>query len=91
MTRWTTALLALGAGVLAMVAAALYLKPPGGFGALLRGPRIDYVLLALAAGAFYAPAVWLVRKKPMPAWAMPAILAVGLAALAARRRRQSVR
>ena len=76
------ALLVLGAGLLGCVVAGLAAPPPGSVGNLSREDAVSYITAAIAAGAFYLAAVWLVRNKRLPSWALPVILLIGLAARA---------
>ena len=82
MTRRGPALLlvALGAGVLALTYAGLQAPDPGQFGFLHREHEVFYAEVTIAAGLLYMAAVVLVRARPLPGWALPIILLVGLAA-----------
>ncbi len=73
-------LLALGAGILALVAAGLDAPDDGHYGDLVHPEAVRYITCALAAALLYAAAVWLVRSRALPRWTLPAILVVGLLA-----------
>ena len=78
--RLDLVLLGLGIGIVALVAVGLGARPPGAFGSLTRGQTEWYIGCALAAGLFYAAAVWLVRGRTWSASVLPAVVALGLAA-----------
>lgn len=78
--RRTGLLLALGAAVLALVAAGLGAQPPGSHGQLNDAEAARYVACALAAALPYAAAVWLVRRGAVAPWAVWGIAGLGLAA-----------
>lgn len=80
MSRASWSLLALGAGLLGLVGAGLHAPAPGSYGDLVQPEAHRYIACAVAAGALYAVAVWLVRRSAVPGWMPPMILLVGLAA-----------
>lgn len=76
----TWLLLALGAAVLALVAAGLAAQPPGSHGQLNQTETLHYVACALAAALPFAAAVHLVRTRPVAPWALYGIAAIAIAA-----------
>ena len=77
MMRWALLLLGLGSGIVLLVGAGLQGLPANSFGALPRGEVIAWVECALAAGALYAAAVWVVRYRAVPGWVLPVALGLG--------------
>ena len=73
-------LVALGAGIVGVVAEGLRAAGPGVYGDLEHDPAVHYITCALAAGVLYGAAVWLVRRRAVPAWSVWAILGLGLVA-----------
>ena len=78
--RSSVVLLSLGAAIALLVAAALLMLPPGQFGDLPRPETARYLACALLAGAAYAAAVFIVRRRAVSVQMILAILGIGLVA-----------
>lgn len=69
----------LGAAIVAMVAGGVLQRLPGDVGGMGRGRTVAYIGFALAAGALYAAAVWLLRGPALPRQALWIVLAAAAA------------